>query len=189
MKNILLVLGLMLSFSVMAEQPAQGQIERDISAQPQAEMNQSISAQPAAENTEQAATQQESLQEMSGFSRGSVMRSAFTTAINEREPAEKLSELTNEQGQVMFFTELRDMSGQKAMHRWEYDGKVVAEVEFNVQGPRWRVWSSKTLSPDLTGEWKVSVLNAAGEVIAEDKLNYVAAQAEPAPESLPPAAQ
>lgn len=115
--------------------------------------------------------------EQSGFSRGSVVRSAFTREIDEREPMESLENLTNDNGQVKFFTELRDMSGQTATHRWEYDGKVVAEVEFNVKGPRWRVWSSKSFVPQWTGDWKVSVVNGAGEVISEKNLSYDVAAA------------
>ena len=119
------------------------------------------------------------MKEQSGFSRGSVVRSAFTRDIADREPTEDLQNLTNENGQVKFFTELRDMSGQTAIHRWEYDGKVVAEVKFNVKGPRWRVWSSKKFVPQWTGDWKVSVINAAGEVISEKKLSYDVATSTP----------
>lgn len=126
--------------------------------------------------------------EQSGFSRGSVVRSAFTREIDEREPMENLQNLTNDNGQVKFFTELRDMRGQTAIHRWEYDGKVVAEIEFNVKGPRWRVWSSKSFVPQWTGDWKVSVVNGAGEVISEKTLSYdVAAAPVAAPDSAPAA--
>lgn len=118
------------------------------------------SANPADANSEQA-----------GFSRGSVVRSVFTTGIQEREPVDKLSDANAEEQQVYYFTELRDMSGQTAVHRWEKDGDVKAEVKFDVRGPRWRVWSSKTFQPTAAGEWKVSVLNGAGEVIAEETLN------------------
>ena len=117
------------------------------------------------------------MEEQSGFSRGSVVRSAFTRDVEEREPTEDLQKLTNDNGQVKFFTELRDMSGQTAIHRWEYDGKVVAEVSFDVKGPRWRVWSSKSFVPQWTGDWKVSVVNGAGEVISEKKLSYDVAEA------------
>jgi len=127
----------------------------------------------------------EEMKEQSGFSRGSVVRSAFTRTIDEREPTENLEKLTNENEQVKFFTELRDMSGQTAIHRWEYDGKVVAEVEFNVKGPRWRVWSSKSFVPQWTGDWKVSVINGAGEIISEKNLSYDIATA--APETAPAA--
>lgn len=122
--------------------------------------------------TTPAATAPVAMKEQSGFSRGSVVRSAFTRDIAEREPTENLQNLTNENGQVKFFTELRDMSGQTAIHRWEYEGKVVAEIEFNVKGPRWRVWSSKSFVPQWTGDWKVSVVNGAGEVISEKNLSY-----------------
>lgn len=122
--------------------------------------------------TTPATTEAVAMKEQSGFSRGSVVRSAFTRDIAEREPTENLQNLTNENGQVKFFTELRDMSGQTAIHRWEYEGKVVAEIEFNVKGPRWRVWSSKSFVPQWTGDWKVSVINGAGEVISEKNLSY-----------------
>jgi hypothetical protein len=119
----------------------------------------------------------------SGFSRGSVVRSVFTSGVKDREPVDKLSHSKTHDNHIYFFTELRDMSGQTAVHRWEHDGKVAAEVKFKVRGPRWRVWSSKTFSPNATGEWKVSVLNGAGEVIAEDEIDYTG----PAPEQQPAA--
>lgn len=108
--------------------------------------------------------------EQAGFSRGSVVRSIFTTAIQDREPIDKL-EKSSESERLYYFTELRDMSGQTAIHRWEYDGKVMAEVKFDVRGPRWRVWSSKSFTPAWAGDWKVSVLNGAGETISEDMIS------------------
>lgn len=118
--------------------------------------------------------------EQSGFSRGSVVRSVFTSAVDEREPTDSIKELSTNSDKVIYYTELRDMSGQTAKHRWEYNGEVMAEVEFNVGGSRWRVWSSKSFVPGWTGEWKVSVLNGANEVISEDVLTYAPATAEPA---------
>ena len=122
----------------------------------------------------------QAMEEQSGFSRGSVVRSVFTTSIQEREPVDKLNNTEAEQERVFYFTELRDMSGQTATHRWEKDGQVASEVKFDVRGPRWRVWSSKTFQPTAAGEWKVSVLNGAGEVIAEETLNLKAVPADAA---------
>ncbi|MDH5570736.1 MAG: DUF2914 domain-containing protein [Gammaproteobacteria bacterium] len=113
--------------------------------------------------------------DLEGFSRGSVVRSIFTSAIEDREPADQVKELANNHDNIIYYTELRDMVGQVAKHRWEYNGEVMAEVEFNVKGQRWRVWSSKSFVPQWTGEWKVSVLNGANEVISEDILTYAAA--------------
>ena len=149
--------------------------------------------------TEQASGSEapsQAMTEQAGFSKGSVVRSALTTAVENREPTDKLESASTDQQQLYFFTELRDMSGQTAKHRWEHNGKVMAEVEFNVKGPRWRVWSSKSFVPNWTGDWKVSVINGAGDVIKEETFTYEtasagqaadpAAPAEPAAPAAPP---
>ncbi len=111
--------------------------------------------------------------EQSGISHGSVTRSIFTTEVAEHEPIDKIEKLNLNHNSVFYFTELHDMSGQTAIHRWEFNGNVMAETKFNVAGPRWRVWSSKNLLPSWTGEWKVSVLNGVGDVISEDVFSYM----------------
>lgn len=147
-------------YTPAAEQEQQ-QVSQDQASEGQAGEDQVNEAQAAA-------------MEQSGFSSGSVMRSAFTTRIEDREPVDNVAQLENDTQEVYYFTELRDMEGQTARHRWKYEGEVMAEVEFDVKGPRWRVWSSKRFVPDWTGEWSVSVVNAANEVIAEDSFEYVA---------------
>jgi len=180
MKSTIGIISLLLiSHSIFAEEIKTKPIESNQSE------TKLLESDPAAIETTPAASAT-TMQEQSGFSRGSVVRAAFTREIAEREPTENLEKLTSENGQVKFFTELRDMSGQTAIHRWEYDGKVVAEVEFNVKGPRWRVWSSKSLMPQWTGDWKVSVLNGAGEVISEKNLNVdVAVMKSTTPAAMP----
>jgi len=187
MKNTIGMITLLLvSQSGFAEENQTNAIDANQAETQIIESDAAVIEQAPAENA--ASAEATAMTEQSGFSRGSVVRSAFTRDVEEREPTEDLQKLTNENGQVKFFTELRDMSGQTAMHRWEYEGKVVAEVAFDVKGPRWRVWSSKSLTPQWTGDWKVSVLNGAGEVISEKKLSYdvVAAPATtPAEEAMP----
>jgi len=118
--------------------------------------------------------------EMTGFSRGTVARSIFTTLIDNREPVDKVKEVPNQTSDVFYFTELRDMSGQTAKHRWEYKGKVVAEVDFKIRGNRWRVWSKKSFQPGWSGDWKVSVINGADEVISEEMIAFT----EPTPDKI-----
>ncbi len=142
---------------------------------------------PEAGTAPEAQAAAEPLEEQAGFSRGSVTRSVFTSGVSEREPVDRLDVVDPRTGKVFYFTELRDMSGQTATHRWEHDGKVMAEVTFDVRGPRWRVWSSKNLDPSWTGEWRVSVLNGAGEVIAEDVIQVQPSPAAPAPAPAGPA--
>lgn len=106
---------------------------------------------------------------------GAVARSAVTSAVEAREPVDNLERVENTTNKVYFFTELKDMNGQTATHRWTYNGEVMAEVKFNVAGSRWRIFSSKNMMPEWTGNWTVEVLNADGEVISTDRFDYVPA--------------
>ena len=138
--------------------------------------------------TMEAAETTQALEEQSGFNPGTVARSTFTSSIAEREPVDTLQQLKAMEQKVYFFTELRDMEGQTATHRWELNGEIMAEVAFEVNGSRWRVWSSKNLQPQWVGEWKVSVLNGANEVISETSMNVTpATEGETAPATEVPA--
>jgi len=71
------------------------------------------------------------------------------------------------------------------VHRWEHNGEVLAEVPFEVGGPRWRVYSSKNLDPLWLGEWGVRVIDGMGSEISLDSFTYSKAEAAPsAPASL-----
>jgi hypothetical protein len=165
----------------MQQQSALPDTELSSEANPATETTQmqqeteSTSTSPQATSEETATGS--SLEVQTGFNPGTVARSAFTTAIADREPVDTLQAIEAVEQKIYFFTELLDMQGQTATHRWEYNGEVMAEVTFEVKGSRWRVWSSKNLQPEWLGEWKVSVINGANEVISESTLNIVATTA------------
>ena len=165
----------------MQQQPALPDTELSSETNPATETTQmqqeaeSISTSPEATSEETATGS--ALEVQTGFNPGTVARSAFTTAIADREPVDTLQTIEAQEQMIYFFTELLDMQEQTASHRWEYNGEVMAEVTFEVKGPRWRVWSSKNLQPEWLGEWKVSVINGANDVISETTLNIVAATA------------
>lgn len=114
---------------------------------------------------------------MSGvvLAEGSVARAIVTTAVSEREPVNDLDQVMAGNDKVIFFTELRGMEGQAVKHRWSHGDESLAEVEFNVGGPRWRVWSSKNLLPEWSGEWKVEVIDGEGNVVSEKLFGFGAA--------------
>lgn len=107
-----------------------------------------------------------------------VARAIFTTEVQDREPVDQIGQLTNDNSLIYFFTEIRGLEGQTVTHRWEQGGEVRAEVNFNVGGNRWRVWSSKNLQPGWLGEWKVSVVDAGGNVLSQESFAYVPAGEE-----------
>lgn len=105
----------------------------------------------------------------------SVAQAQFTTAVNNRVPADNITSLDNSHNQVFFFTALKDAAGQTITHRWQYNGQTMAEVKFEPKANHWRVWSSKMLMPSQTGTWTVEVLDGSGNVLASKTLDYTAA--------------
>jgi hypothetical protein len=115
---------------------------------------------------------------------GSVERSALTSIVFDREPQDALEKVASDRGRIFYFTEVRDMPGETVLHRWEYDGAVMAEVPFEVGSTRWRTYSSKDLDPSWLGQWSVSTLDSRGRVLDTREFTVV----EAAPEVAPPAA-
>ncbi|WP_297528454.1 DUF2914 domain-containing protein [Thiohalobacter sp.] len=119
---------------------------------------------------------------------GEVARAQFTRAVVNREPVDEVLELPNSAREIFFFTDLRGLAGRRVVHRWEYQGRVMAEVGFDVGGPRWRVFSRKALLPTQTGKWSVVVVDEeTGWPLHVDVFRYVEApsQPEPVPEAVP----
>ncbi|MCF6323750.1 MAG: DUF2914 domain-containing protein [Gammaproteobacteria bacterium] len=104
-----------------------------------------------------------------------VARAQFTSAIEAREPVDKVNVLSNDVNKIYFFSDLRNLQGQTVTHRWLLADKVMAEVSFNVGGPRWRVNSSKALQTGWVGDWTVAVVDGTGSVIAEYTFKYIEA--------------
>jgi hypothetical protein len=98
----------------------------------------------------------------------------FTTAVENREPVDQVTFVPNEARQISFFSELQGLGGRTVTHRWSYQGEIVAEVPFDVGGPRWRVWSTKDLKPDWIGDWTVEIVLDDGEVIGAETFTYSA---------------
>ncbi len=90
---------------------------------------------------------------------GSVDRAQFTTDIVDREPVDKVETLETDTTQINYFTELKGLEGHTVTHQWVYNDQIMFEQSFTVGGPRWRVWTSKTLQPGWIGLWTVNTLD------------------------------
>lgn len=102
-----------------------------------------------------------------------INRSVFTTAIVDKEPVSNLKDVSSDITRLYFFTEITGLNGHTISHRWEYNGQVLAEVNFKVNGERWRTWSSKNMISSWLGKWRVSVIDEGGNIIEQNEFNYV----------------
>jgi hypothetical protein len=104
---------------------------------------------------------------------GPVIRTQFTTAIQDQEPVDNLTELNNGAAEKIYcFTELTNLAGQIVTHSWEYKGEVVNRVQFHLDRSDSRIWSSRLLTPDRPGPWTVVIISATGKVLSERTLDY-----------------
>jgi len=99
-----------------------------------------------------------------------VTRSVFALAVIDREPVDEVSVVSTDS--VYYFTELSGLEGTMVRHRWIYQGEVMADVEFQIGGSRWRVWSKKSLLPRWAGQWSVSVVDEDGVVMQSETVEY-----------------
>ena len=96
-----------------------------------------------------------------------VTRAILTTAIVDKEPTDEIVSIDKNQERIYFFTEFANLKGKVIKHRWEYQGKIMAEVNFNIGSSQWRCYSSKNILPEWTGVWTVSVIDDENQVLAE----------------------
>ena len=109
----------------------------------------------------------------SGSFAGEVSRALFTIGVQDREPVIMVDSIdSSSYASISFFTELNDLGGRNVTHQWTYNDKVMFEKTFEVKGPRWRVWTSKTLVPSWTGAWTVNVLDEDRTVLAARSFDY-----------------
>jgi hypothetical protein len=80
---------------------------------------------------------------------------------------------------LWFFTEIVDHAGGSITHRWLSQGKIRAEVTFQIGGPRWRVYSSKIIPSGHTDSWTVEIVNGDGKVLHSQTISRDAAAGKP----------
>lgn len=104
---------------------------------------------------------------------GEVSRALFTIGVDDREPVLQVDSISSgSYTSISFFTELTELEGHNVTHQWTYDGQVMFEKTFDVRGPRWRVWTSKTLIPSWTGTWTVNILDDDRSVLGSNSFDY-----------------
>ena len=102
-----------------------------------------------------------------------ISEAEFAKKIIDRVPINIVREFDNSLGKIYFFTNIRNLQGTSVKHRWIYNNKVMADVIFDINGPRWRVWSSKNLWHTWTGKWIVEVVTSENEVLYKKEFNYI----------------
>lgn len=89
------------------------------------------------------------------------------TAVENRAPVGADTSFTKDVGQLYCFTKLSSTQDTTAIkHVWFHNDQQMADVNLTMKAKAWRTWSSKNIAADWTGDWRVEVQTATGDVVA-----------------------
>ncbi len=96
-----------------------------------------------------------------------VEEALVTAGIVDRMPAEVLESYPVTVEKLYCFTRITGAVGETSViHVWYHEEEEMARVELPVRSPDWRTWSSKTILPSWTGDWKVEILDSEENLLA-----------------------
>ncbi len=97
-----------------------------------------------------------------------VERMVIAENVVDREPEGDGTSFPAGTEKLYCFTHIKGAEGETTItHRWMMGDSVMADVQLPVKSTSWRTWSSKNFVPGWAGEWKVQVLDGAGNVLKE----------------------
>jgi hypothetical protein len=95
-----------------------------------------------------------------------VAEGVITTEVRDRVPVDAVQTYSASVGKLYCFTRITGAAIDTTItHVWYRAGEEMARVELPVRSSNWRTWSSKNILPEHTGEWKVDILDAEGNIL------------------------
>lgn len=94
-----------------------------------------------------------------------ISRAAIALDIDDREPIDTGSVFPPEVKRLYCFTEIKNGADSEIQHRWYWKEELITTVSLRVSGNRFRTQSAKTILPEMTGDWRVAIVNSKDESI------------------------
>jgi hypothetical protein len=96
----------------------------------------------------------------------SVAESSVATNVVDRMPTGVATTFPSSVGRVYAWSRVEGAQGQTTVHHvWIHDGVERADLELSIGGSPWRTWSNKAIVPEWTGDWRVEIRDASGNVL------------------------
>ncbi len=97
-----------------------------------------------------------------------------------REAIRQADEFPEDVGKLFCFTAIKSvMLRDTIFHVWYYNNRKINTVPIKIlRGKSFRVWSWKTISPQRTGKWHVSVVSSDGEELDRKEFRIIPVSGE-----------
>mgnify|MGYP006298704079 CR=1 FL=1 len=114
-----------------------------------------------------------------------VMESEIASAVEDRQPVDAKTEFAQGVDKVYCWTKIGNVDyPTQVEHRWKKGDEILAEVSLKVGGSGWRVYSSKSIAEDWTGDFSVEIVD--GDKVIETLPFTVTEQASESEETAMP---
>jgi hypothetical protein len=95
-----------------------------------------------------------------------VTEMVICTGVEERVPVGADTMFLNTVEQLYCFTKISGAAAEESIsHVWYYVDNEMAKVDLTIAGDPWRTWSSKRIIEEWSGNWRVDVVTASGEIL------------------------
>ncbi len=95
-----------------------------------------------------------------------VVEGLITTQVSGRQPVDSVQSYPAASGKLFCFTRITGaVDDARVFHVWYRGEQEMARVELLVRSSDWRTWSSKSLLPGWTGDWRVEVVDGEGNLL------------------------
>ncbi len=93
-----------------------------------------------------------------------TVEAEIAEAVVDMMPQNPATSFAAEVGSVVCWTRVTGAEGSEIRHIWIH-GEMEFPVTLAVGGSPWRTWSRKTIPPEWSGEWRVEIRDAQGNLL------------------------
>ena len=95
-----------------------------------------------------------------------VPESSVATNVVDRMPIGAAMTFPASVERLYAWTRIQGAAGETMIHHvWIHGDIEMADLELRIGGSPWRTWSNKAILPEWTGDWRVEVRDASGNVL------------------------
>lgn len=103
---------------------------------------------------------------------GNITLSTFEIcrSVENRTPLGSSDSFGSDVGKLYAFTHVTGVKDTAQLkHIWYLNGRAIGGKELTIKSSSWRTWSMKAVTPEMTGAWKVEVVNLSDNSVIDSK--------------------
>ncbi|HVE84505.1 MAG TPA: DUF2914 domain-containing protein [Myxococcales bacterium] len=94
-----------------------------------------------------------------------IVDAKIATGVTNREPDGAGTSFKADVGKLYCWMKVKGPEGSKVTAAWFKGDEEMGKVELELKHATMRTWSSKTITPEMKGDWRVDIMGPDGTVL------------------------